>query len=172
MLSTAQKSKPIFNLSKNICLRNLKIKKQVYYNSSKLKKIHWMNIKKSKEITFQKQIAPSMAWLYAKLINNLAIANEKQPVVAFDNEGNLHMSVFISKVHYNAKLKRFIVSYNTTYKTLNCGCGTRKIVCIHKAMSIWFLEQTHVITQPDLGNTSPELTKKACYDETKNEKEE
>ena len=39
-------------------------------------------------------------------------------------------------------------------------------------MSIWFLEQTHVITHPDLGNTSPELTKKVWYDETKNEKEE
>ena len=39
-------------------------------------------------------------------------------------------------------------------------------------MSIWFLEQTHVITHPDLGSASPEVTKKVCYNETKNENEE
>ena len=55
------------------------------------------------------------------------------------------MSVFTSKVHYNAKLKRFVLSYNKIDKTLNCGCCTRKIVCVQKAMLIWFLEQTHVI---------------------------
>ena len=35
-------------------------------------------------------------------------------------------------------------------------------------MSIWFLEQIHIITR----NASPEVTKKVCYDETKNENEE
>ena len=49
-----------------------------------------------------------------KEINNLAIANEKWPVVAFDNEGNVHRSVFTSKVHQNAGLKRFAVTYNKT----------------------------------------------------------
>ena len=39
-------------------------------------------------------------------------------------------------------------------------------------MSIWFLEQTQVISHKDLGNPSPEETKKICYDETKNENEE
>ena len=107
-----------------------------------------------------------------KEINKLAIANEKWPVVAFDNEDNVYMSVFTSKVHYNAKLKRFAVTYNRTDKTLDCGYCTRKIICVHKAMSIWFLEQTHVISHPDLGNASFEETKKVCYDETKNESEE
>ena len=78
------------------------------------------------------------------------------------------MSVFTSKTHYNAKLKRFTVTYNKIDKTLDYGCFTRKIICSHKAMSIWFLEQTHVITHPDLGNASPEVTKKVCYDKTKN----
>ena len=32
-------------------------------------------------------------------INNLAIASEKWPVIAFDNEDNVHMSVFTSKIH-------------------------------------------------------------------------
>ena len=74
------------------------------------------------------------------------------------------MSVFTSKVHHNAKLKRFAVTYNKTDKTLDCGCCTRK-------MSTWFLEQTHVISHLDLGNPSPEETKKVCYDETKKENE-
>ena len=81
------------------------------------------------------------------------------------------MPVFTSKVHYNAKLKRFAVIYNRTEKTLDCGCCTQKIICVRKAMSIWFLEQTHVITHSDLGNASPEVTKKVCYHKTKNENE-
>ena len=40
----------------------------------------------------------------SKDINNFVIANEKWLVVAFDNDENVHMSVFTSKVHYNAKL--------------------------------------------------------------------
>ena len=82
------------------------------------------------------------------------------------------MSVFTSKTHYNAKLKRFAVTYNKIDKTLDYGCCTRKIICLHKAMSIWFLEQTHVITHSNLGNASPEVTKKVCYDKTKNGNEE
>ena len=30
-------------------------------------------------------------------------------------------------------------------------------------MSIWFLEQTHVITHPNIGNASPEIMKKVYY---------
>ena len=47
-----------------------------------------------------------------KEINNLAIANEKWPIVAFDNEEKVHISVFTSKIHYNVKHKRFAVNYN------------------------------------------------------------
>ena len=107
-----------------------------------------------------------------KEINNLGIANEKWSVVAFDNKGNVHMSTFTSKVRYNAKLKRFAVTYNKTDKTLDYGYFRRNIICVNKAMSIWFLEKTHVITYPNLGNASPEVIKKVCYDETKNENEE
>ena len=67
------------------------------------------------------------------------------------------MSVFTSKVHHDAKLMCFVVTYNKIDKALDCGCCTRKIMCVHKAMSIWFLEQIHVIIHP------------VCYDETKNE---
>ena len=81
-----------------------------------------------------------------KEINNLAIAKEKWPIVAFDNEDNVHMSVFTSKVHHNARLKCFAGTYYKTDKILDCGCCTRKIICVHKAMSIWFLEQTQVIS--------------------------
>ena len=81
------------------------------------------------------------------------------------------MSVFTSKVHYNAKLKRFPVIHNKTDKTLECGCRTRKIICVHRAMSIWFSEQIHVITHPGLGNASLEVAENVCYDETKNENE-
>ena len=81
------------------------------------------------------------------------------------------MSVFTSKVHYNAKLKRFVVSYNKTDKILNCGCCTRKIVCVQKAMFIWFLEQTHVITHLDLGSASPQVTKKEKNIKEKNIKD-
>ena len=94
-----------------------------------------------------------------KETNNLAIANEKWPVVAFDDESYVHMSVFTSKVHHDAKLRCFVVTYNKIDKALDCGCCTRKIMCVHKAMSIWFLEQIHVIIHP------------VCYDETKNENE-
>ena len=43
---------------------------------------------------------------------------------------------------------------------------------MHKTMSIWFLEKTHIINHPDLGNPSPEEIKKVWYDETKKENEE
>ena len=48
----------------------------------------------------------------------------------------------------------------------------KKIICVHKVMTIWFLEQIQVISHPDLGNPSPEEMKKLCYDETEDEREE
>ena len=76
-----------------------------------------------------------------------------------------------SQLHLTSyKAKLLHCNYNKTKKTF--GCCTRKIIWVHKAMSIWFLEQTLVITHPDLGNASPEVTKKVCYNETKNETEE
>ena len=42
--------------------------------------------------------------------NKLSIANEKWPFVACDNEDNAQTLVFTSKVHSNAKLKRFAVT--------------------------------------------------------------
>ena len=84
----------------------------------------------------------------------------------------MHMSVFTSKVHYNTKLKSFAVTYNKTDKTLYCSSCTRKIICVHKALFIWFLEQTQVISHPYLGNACPQETKKVCYDETEHENEE
>ena len=54
-----------------------------------------------------------------KEINNLTTANEKWSVVASDDEGIVHMSVFTSNVHHNARLKRFAVTYNKTDKTLD-----------------------------------------------------
>ena len=53
-----------------------------------------------------------------------------------------------------------------------CGCCTEKTIYVHKVITIWFLEETQVINHPDLSNAPPEVTKKACYDKTKNKNEE
>ena len=75
-------------------------------------------------------------------LNSLAVANECVPVVPFENNRFLHLSVFSDKVHYKANLRRFVVSYDTESGTLDCGCCVRKTSCVHKAMSLWFLKQT------------------------------
>ena len=33
-----------------------------------------------------------------------------------------------------------------------CTCSMQKVIGVHKAMPVLFLEQTHIITLPDLGN--------------------
>ena len=73
-----------------------------------------------------------------KQLNNLSRASSKIPVTAFDNDEYIHMSVFTSKVHCSARLKRFIVTYHKFGKTLDCQCCSRKITCIHKGMAIWY----------------------------------
>ena len=57
-----------------------------------------------------------------KQLNNLSKASGKIPVASFDNDEYIHMSVFTSKVHYSARLKRFIVTYHKFEKTLECQC--------------------------------------------------
>ena len=55
-----------------------------------------------------------------KQLNNLSKASGKIPVASFDNDEYIHMSVFTSKVHYSATLKRFIVTYDKFEKILDC----------------------------------------------------
>ena len=55
-----------------------------------------------------------------KQLNNLSKASGKIPVAAFDNDEYIHISAFTSKVHNSARLKRFIVTYHKSEKTLDC----------------------------------------------------
>ena len=58
---------------------------------------------------------------------------------------NINTSVILNKIHYSVKLGRFIVSYNQITGTLDCGCCSRKQICVHKAMSTWFFEQNEML---------------------------
>ena len=60
-----------------------------------------------------------------KQLNNLSKAFGKIPVAAFNNDDYIHMSVFTSKVHYNARLKRFIVTFTNLKRhlTVNVAHG-------------------------------------------------
>ena len=58
---------------------------------------------------------------------------------------NINTSVISNKIHYSVKLGRFIVSYNQITGTLDCGCCSRKQICVHKAMSTWFFEQNEML---------------------------
>ena len=91
-----------------------------------------------------------------KQLNNLSKASGKIPVAAFDNDEYIHISVFTSKVHYSARLKRFIVTYHKFEKTLDCQCCSRKITCIHKGMAIWYLTPCNMIIGNPLHEFSEE----------------
>ena len=61
-----------------------------------------------------------------KELNEKASLRNKNAVVCFDDGQYKHLSVISNKIHYNAKLGQFIVSYNQKYGTLDCGCCSRK----------------------------------------------
>ena len=83
-----------------------------------------------------------------------ASLRNKNAVVCFDDGQYKHLSVISNKIHYNAKLRRFIVSYNQKSGTLDCGCCSRKQTCVHKAMPIWFLQQNEMLTELNFKNSN------------------
>ena len=75
---------------------------------------------------------------------------DKNPLPVFEDGNVKHFSIFSEKIHCNAKLSRFAVSYNSKLGTLDCGCCLRKVTCTHKAMCIWYLSQYEKLTNKDL----------------------
>ena len=85
-----------------------------------------------------------------KALNKLAMEKDKNPLAVFEDGYVKHFSVFSEKIHYKAKLSRFVVSYNPKLGTLDCGCCLRKVTCTHKAMCIWYLSQYEKLANKDL----------------------
>ena len=75
---------------------------------------------------------------------------DKNPLAVFEDGYVKHFSVFSEKIHYKAKLSRFVVSCNPKLGTLDCGCCLRKVTCTHKAMCIWYLSQYEKLAIKDL----------------------
>ena len=86
----------------------------------------------------------------SKVLNKLAMEKDKSLLSAFEDGNVKHFSIFSEKIHYNAKLSHFAVSYYSKLGTLDCGCCLRKVTCTHKAMCIWYLSQYEKLTNKDL----------------------
>ena len=100
-----------------------------------------------------------------KLLNVKASLRNKNVVVCFDDGQYKHLSVISNKIHYNAKLGRFIVSYNQKSGTLDYGCCSRKQARVRKAMSIWFLQQNEMLNEVNFKNNDilpPATTDEYC----------
>ena len=102
-----------------------------------------------------------------KQLNSLSKASSEIPVAAFDNDEYIHMSVFTSKVHCSARLKRFIATHQKFEKTLHCQCCSKKITCIHKGMAIWYLTQCNMIS----GNPLHELSEETEHSHSDSDRE-
>ena len=75
---------------------------------------------------------------------------DKNPLPVFEDGNVKHFSIFSEKIHCNAKLSGFAVSYYSKLGTLDCGCWLRKVTCTHKTMCIWYLSQYEKLTNKDL----------------------
>ena len=73
-------------------------------------------------------------------LNNLAVVNECVPVVPLENNRYVNLSVFSDKVYYKTNLWRFVVSYNTKCRTLDCG---HWIVVVVYEKLVAFIKQWH-----------------------------
>ena len=58
----------------------------------------------------------------------------------------IHMSVFATKKHYNARLGRFVVNYNRSSGQFDCGCTRRSYVCVHKALALCYLSIDNLLS--------------------------
>ena len=108
----------------------------------------------SDNIIYEIGVLKSQTIVKCKELNGKASLRNKNAVVCFDDGQYKHLSVISNKIHYNAKLGRFIVSYNQKSGTLDCGCCSRKQTCVHKAMSIWFLQQNEMLTELNFKNSN------------------
>ena len=48
---------------------------------------------------------------------------------------------------------QFIVTYNQKSGTLNYGYCSRKLTCVHNAMSAWFLQQNEMLNKVNFKNS-------------------
>ena len=89
---------------------------------------------------------------------------KKNPLAVFEDGNVKRFLVFSEKIHYNAKLSHFVLSYNPKLDTLGCGCCLRKVTCTHKAMCIWYLSQYEKLAKkdfPGLKENTPEFQNQA-----------
>ena len=107
----------------------------------------------SDDITDEIGVLKYEAIVPCKELNETASLRNKNPVVCFNDGQYKHLSVISNKIHYNAKLGQFIVSYNQKSGTLDCGCYSRKQNCVHKAMSIWFVQQNEMLNEVNFKNS-------------------
>ena len=70
--------------------------------------------------------------MQGKALNKLAMEKDKNPLAVSEYGNVKHFSVFSEKIHYNAKLSQFVVSYSPKLGTLDCAWCLRKVTCTHK----------------------------------------
>ena len=75
---------------------------------------------------------------------NLEAVREHAPTVVQWQDGNcIHMSVYDSSVQSRPLKMRCIVTFHIQNGQLDCQCGQNKYFCIHRAMALWFLNETN-----------------------------
>jgi len=80
-----------------------------------------------------------------KSLINSVTASSHNSIVPWIFPNYIHLSVFSDKRHYNARLNRFVVNYCKVSGQFDCGCCTRKVICVHKAISLCFLLKENLL---------------------------
>ena len=106
-----------------------------------------------------------------KALNKLATEKDKNSLAVFENGNVKYFSVFSEKIHHNANLSRFVVSYNPKLGTLDCVCCLRKVICTNKAMCIWYLSQYERLANKDLPDLKENTTEFQNQTNTRQSKE-
>ena len=96
-------------------------------------------------------------------------------VVRFPNEEygthscrTVYLSVFDGGIHYWSRFGRVVVAFDSQTLRWSCACCRRKVSCIHKAVSKWFLYQEDSALLGDITDASEDL----CNEDTGSEDEE
>eukprot|EP00794_Sanderia_malayensis_P020974 gene20974-23031_t len=72
----------------------------------------------------------------------------KPAVVEWDDNNHIQCSIYDGNYMNILVLSRYIVTYNKLTGKLDCRCGARKYLCLHKAMCLWYLYQVGKIKNP------------------------
>ena len=99
-----------------------------------------------------KIIKPETAEKCIEILSQASSVSSK-PIVKWVFPNYIHLSVFSDKVHYNAKLGRFVVIYNRENGQFDCGCCQRNVICKHKALALFYLKICRLLTE-NIRNTS------------------